>query len=225
MERGYVKLWRKVVDNPIIQKPDLFTFWCWCLMKATHKPCTHLVGFQPVKLDPGQFVFGLKSASKELKMSIQTIRTCLRVLKNLENLTYYPTYRYSIISIVNWDIYQPENKTPNNQSNTLPTRCQHAANNKQEHKEHKELYTTSNFLEFWKAYPRKVGKGAAYKSWKRIKKFDGFMDLLFSALNTQKESDQWNRNNGQYIPHPTTWLNQRRWEDETETVKREMEYL
>ena len=37
---------------------------------------------------------------------------------------------------------------------------------------------------------------------------------MLSAIDTQKKSDQWKKDNGQFIPNPTTWLNQRRWEDE-----------
>ena len=37
---------------------------------------------------------------------------------------------------------------------------------------------------------------------------------MISAVIKQRQSDQWMKDNGQYIPMPTTWLNQRRWEDE-----------
>lgn len=35
-----------------------------------------------------------------------------------------------------------------------------------------------------------------------------------TAVERQKCSDQWTQNNGQFIPHPATWLNQGRWDDE-----------
>lgn len=68
-----------------------------------------------------------------------------------------------------------------------------------------------SFSAFWNAYPRKVGKGAAQKAFSKV----GVpLDTLLTALEQQKRSDQWNRDGGQYIPYPATWLNQRRWEDE-----------
>ena len=82
----------------------------------------------------------------------------------------------------------------------------------------KETIYTSSFLTFWNSYPKKVGKGAAFNSWKRIKKNDGLLENILSAIETQKKSDQWKRDNGQYIPHPATWLNQRRWEDEAVAI-------
>jgi hypothetical protein len=39
---------------------------------------------------------------------------------------------------------------------------------------------------------------------------------MLSAVEAQKQTDQWTKDGGQYIPHPSTWLNQGRWEDETE---------
>lgn len=64
---------------------------------------------------------------------------------------------------------------------------------------------------FWKAYPKKVGKGAARKAFSKVKVP---VESLVSAIERQKCSLQWSRDNGQYIPNPSTWLNQGRWDDE-----------
>ena len=71
-----------------------------------------------------------------------------------------------------------------------------------------------DFDEFWKAYPRKVGKGTAKKAWERLKPTAGLRSTMLAAIETQKQSTQWRRDNGQFIPNPSTWLNQSRWEDE-----------
>ena len=70
------------------------------------------------------------------------------------------------------------------------------------------------FDAFWSEYPRKAGKGAAEKAWKKISPDAETVRLILSALEAQKGCEQWQRENGQYIPYPATWLNQRRWEDE-----------
>ena len=69
------------------------------------------------------------------------------------------------------------------------------------------------FDRFWKAYPKKVGKGAAETSWERAK-INGHFDSVIAALERQKQSEQWQKDGGQFIPNPATWLNQKRWEDE-----------
>lgn len=72
------------------------------------------------------------------------------------------------------------------------------------------------FEEFWSTYPKKVGKGAAEKAWTKIKPDKALCNIMLSAIERQKTSAQWKKENGQYIPNPATWLNQCRWEDELE---------
>lgn len=67
---------------------------------------------------------------------------------------------------------------------------------------------TEDFTIFWSAYPNKVGKDAAYKSWNKAKPR---LDNVMYALSWQQDSDQWKRG---YIPNPATYLNQGRWKDE-----------
>jgi len=73
-----------------------------------------------------------------------------------------------------------------------------------------------SFEEFWKAYPRKAGKDAARKAWKKKRP-----DLItcLEAIKRQQDSDQWQKDGGQFIPHPATWINQARWEDEPSAAR------
>lgn len=70
------------------------------------------------------------------------------------------------------------------------------------------------FAEFWNRYPKKVAKTQAMKAWQRIKSTDRPLADLMSGLERQKVSEQWQKSGGKFIPHPATWLNGRRWEDE-----------
>lgn len=74
---------------------------------------------------------------------------------------------------------------------------------------------TKSFTLFWEEYPKKVGKQAAMKSFLRALKLTD-LDTMLKALETQKKTEQWQKDGGRYIPNPTTWLNQGRWEDVTE---------
>ncbi len=69
------------------------------------------------------------------------------------------------------------------------------------------------FAEFWKAYPKKVGKPNALKAFRRIKPDRGYLDAMLVAITRQSASTQWQQASGQYIPHPSTWLNDERWKD------------
>lgn len=74
------------------------------------------------------------------------------------------------------------------------------------------------FEAFWKLYPRKVGKFAAQKSWKKLtsQQRQEILDHLPERIKTDR---QWLKNNGEFIPHPTTFLNQGRWMDEYDAEK------
>lgn len=74
------------------------------------------------------------------------------------------------------------------------------------------------FAEFWSAYPKKVAKQYALKAWKRLKPDADLHDRIMRAVDAQKRSEQWRRENGRYIPNPATWLNGGQWENETEEV-------
>lgn len=74
-----------------------------------------------------------------------------------------------------------------------------------------ECYTREEgFASFWDAYPRKEGRQKALEAFASV---DAPLPLLLSALDAQKKSKQWQKDDGAFIPMPANWLNDRRWED------------
>ena len=74
------------------------------------------------------------------------------------------------------------------------------------------------FERFWRAYPprggKRRGKAQAQKAWRKLKPDLPTCRRMAAALEEDKNSDEWQRENGRYIPMASTWLNGRRWEDE-----------
>jgi uncharacterized protein YdaU (DUF1376 family) len=70
------------------------------------------------------------------------------------------------------------------------------------------------FNTFWSVYPRKVARQEAVKAWQKLNPDAGLQQGIFNALANQTKSEQWRRDAGKFIPHPGTWLNGRRWEDQ-----------
>lgn len=70
------------------------------------------------------------------------------------------------------------------------------------------------FDKFWEVYPKKIGKKCAYNSFKKIKNLDEEFEKIIQVVEDLKQSKNWKKNNGQFIPYPTTFLNQERWKDE-----------
>lgn len=69
------------------------------------------------------------------------------------------------------------------------------------------------FAEFWKAYPRKTNKNFAEKVFAKLKVDQEMLDKMLQAIALQNKT-VWKDKDQQYIPHPSTWLNGQRWEDE-----------
>lgn len=78
------------------------------------------------------------------------------------------------------------------------------------------------FNEFWAAYPKKVNKKGCYRAFCKIKNLQAEMPLIMAALERFKKSAGWLKDKGQYIPHPTTWINQERWKDEQAETREEI---
>jgi hypothetical protein len=70
------------------------------------------------------------------------------------------------------------------------------------------------FDQFWAAYPRRVGKQDAQKAWAKVKPDAVLVALILKAIENQKQGADWRKDDGQFIPHPATWLRAGRWLDE-----------
>ena len=122
---------------------------------------------------------------------------------------------------------QSESNLEANGSKTEASEKQEQTESKKENKKEKEgenkienkkkSYDADGFAAFWAAYPKKAGKADALKAWNKLKPDIVLQAKMGEALTAQKKSPQWTKNNGQYIPMPSTWLNGKRWEDEVQT--------
>ena len=70
------------------------------------------------------------------------------------------------------------------------------------------------FDQFWQRYPKKKSKGQAEKAWAKINPDEQLHNAIMQGLERAKTSGDWQKNNGEFILHPATWLNAKGWEDE-----------
>ncbi|MFA7185604.1 MAG: hypothetical protein WC082_11955 [Victivallales bacterium] len=147
MNRGYVHFWRKSLDSGWLRNHQLWVFWSYCLLKATHREYDAIVGLQRVHLNPGQFIFGRRQASIETGLTERQIRTIIEFLKKAGNLTIKTTNRFSIISIINWDIYQGRETQNDQQNDQLPTsKRPHTITKEHKHNKRGATLAPDNFL-------------------------------------------------------------------------------
>ena len=77
--------------------------------------------------------------------------------------------------------------------------------------------TQKEFCAFWNAYPKKRDKGRVEKWFKQHKPNKETVEQMIKQIERLKDTEQWKKENGQFIPYPSTWLNAKGWEDEFET--------
>jgi hypothetical protein len=114
VNRGYIKIWRRLEDSAVFADANLLQLFMWCLMRATHKTYSVAVrtgrGQTVVTLQPGQFLFGRNTAAKALKCKPSTIRNRMHSLCLREMTDIQPDTHFSIVTIRNWSSYQDDAK-------------------------------------------------------------------------------------------------------------------
>lgn len=231
MHQGYVKLYRKSIDNEMMKNHKLWVFWTWCLMKASHKRKKIFVGYQEIILEPGQLVFGRKTAAINLRMSERSIRTCLQILKKAKNLTIKSTNKFSIITIINWDRYQSDYFKNDQQNDKRATSKRPASdqqtttnkNDKNVKNEKKKTLSLIFFQNFIKNYPKQKSIGEAEKIFMGINPDEKLFFEIMNGLETAKKSEEWKKESGRYIPHPGKWLESKGWKDKY-NIQKEIRY-
>jgi hypothetical protein len=211
MERGYIKVWRKLEDSGLLQMPNTLALFIFLLMKASRTKRKVGTSLGVVELLPGQYISGRKQLAELLEQGEQQIRTSLNRLESLEILTSTPTNKFTIYTIVNYELYQENNQqvtsTPtNSQPAEQPTNNQQLTT-KQELK--KKTYTCPpGFDRFWSAYPanRKEAKKSCAEKWV-AKNLEALADQIVSHVIAM--TPVW----GEFNPAPLTYINQERWND------------
>lgn len=103
-----------------------------------------------------------------------------------------------------------ENKTEQTETNSLTkTKINTKTNTKNKNKD-----IQTKFDRFWSAYPKHQSKPQALRAFSKVDPDDELMEQIMNAIEIQKQSDQWTKDGGQFIPLPATWLNNSRWEDD-----------
>lgn len=115
MKGGYVKLHRKILDNPITEKPVWAWLWVVLLLKANHQETKMIWNNNLIVIKEGQFITGRKELSKETKIPETTIERILEFLEKTGQIGQQKTTKYRLITIINWKDYQhSDNKRTTN---------------------------------------------------------------------------------------------------------------
>lgn len=139
---GWIKLHRKLIDNPIVCKDsDTLAIWIYLLLNATHKEIDALFNGKRIKLKVGQLITGRKSIAEKLGISESKVQRILKMFENEQQIEQQTNFHNRLISIVNWHEYQENEQLIEQQVNSHRTASEQPVNtNKNERiKEYKNI--------------------------------------------------------------------------------------
>ena len=164
-------------------------------------------------------------------VTIASMGVALQKLASVGLVMLYEVEGRPYVQVVNWDKHQrvrakrSKYPAPGDSGRQMPTDDDKCLYNPIQSESESKSESESNpakggvaldaFERFWAVYPRKLGRKEAYRAFEKAIAVTDLHSIL-SAVEKQKACPQWRREGGQYIPYPATWLNQGRWEDETE---------
>ena len=206
---GWISLHRKLLENPIFSNGDLLRVWIWCLLKATHKEHDQMIGLQLQTLKPGQFIFGRKKAAEELNLSENKIYRLMHRLQDMGNIVINSNNKYSIVSIVKWEVYQNDDIEVRQQidNKQITNRQQIDTNNNVNNVNNANKETYSDFVKkILDIYPGKKTKSVRDKKLPKIIKKHGEDEILKAVKRYAAEAKTKDK---RYILNESTFWNGR----------------
>ena len=115
---GWIKVHRKILDNPIVCKDsETLAIWIYLLLNATHQEYDVLLKGKRITLKEGQLITGRKSISEKLKISESKVQRVLKMLEIEQQIEQQTNSQSRLISIINWDKYQESEQQIEQRSN------------------------------------------------------------------------------------------------------------
>lgn len=223
---------RKIFENGIWKHPVELRLFLWILGNSQFSEKG--MNYGAIKIQRGQYLRSYRKLQCDLiyvenrtvkKYSLSTIERAVKQLIAMQIIAVCGTELGTLFTVLNYDKYQLNQSKNSTYDGTqqpyklelgteLGTNAEHIRDNNNNVNKENNKYVHF-FDEFWNSYPKKTNKFKAQQTFLKLIKSEKVFDEVMKGLKIQKESIQWRTENGKYIPHPTTWLNGRRWEDET----------
>ena len=133
----YIRLFRKFTKWEWYDDANTMRVFLHCLLNANYSDKK----WRGILVKRGSFLTGRRKLAVSLNLTEMQIRTALNKLKSTSEITIETTSEYSIITINNWDSYQPNNQPLNQQiTNEQPTNNQRVTTTNKDNKENKDIY-------------------------------------------------------------------------------------
>ena len=146
--KGWVSIYRKLLDNPVSSKPNYLSVWVHLLLMANHSETSFIWNGKKQVIKEGQVLTGLKKLSEKTGVTQATIYRILKYLEDEKQIKQQKTTKYTLITILNWDRYQKgelqsEKQVKNGNAQTIIHKTQKCLKNEKQNEKQK---TTENAL-------------------------------------------------------------------------------
>lgn len=126
---GWIKLHRKLLDNPVTMKDtDHLAVWIYLLLNASHNEHPALFKGEKITLKPGQLITGRKSIALALHIDESKVERILKSLKSEQQIEQQTSSKNRLISITNWEFYQQSEQQIEQQVNNKRTTSEQQVN-------------------------------------------------------------------------------------------------
>ena len=220
MDNGYTMWARQTIESEIFYyKPaEWFKIWFYIVNRVNHKD-TKL-------FKRGEAIITYDEIILKCKVTKRVTERCVKWLEKETMLVSRRTTRGKKRFVVNYDVFQDPKKYKGSRGGSrggtsrgvegelgacsIVEECKNVKNEKKD----KEKMSEQDFETFWSNYPKKADKRKCKQKFLKLDKL--LLPSILSALAKQVSSHQWQ--DTKYIPHPSTWLNGERWDDEVAPV-------
>ncbi len=233
MGEGFIPLGRSFFSHHFWEEKRVFSraeAWVDLISEAAWKERKKVVSGKVIEVPRGGIVAAVRFLSDRWKWSNTKVCQFLEILRLDGMITTEKRQGITIVLLTNYERFNPAESaaktTPKRQKNDGEATPKRQKNDETEEGKEGEKgkeseadaslqagASLSAFDRFWTAYPRREGKSEARSSFAKVGA-EQFIDTVLAAVERQKASPQWTKDDGEFIPHPKTWLNQKRWEDE-----------
>lgn len=191
---GWVKLHRKMLENPIIMKDaEHFAVWTYILLNAAHAEYPVLFKGEKINLKPGQLITGRKSIATKLKISESKVTRILNTFQIEQQIEQQTSNKNRLISVVNWGLYQSSEHQAEHQLNINRTSTEQQLNTNKNIKNKKNEENEKNAPDFLsEIYDDFCSKLADYYPAERFDKDEAFslwVEKVKGDDEPQKKSD------------------------------------
>jgi len=103
---GWIKLHRKLIDNPIMKDPELLQLFVYCLLRANHKEKSIFHGNTLIEIGRGEFITGRYEMAEYLEQNPNTLYNRMKKLEKFGFIGLKTNNKFTIVNVHKYDIYQ-----------------------------------------------------------------------------------------------------------------------